>query len=324
MLALVERILGGTPVEDSQVECKADWPKVEKARQLAGHANSAHGEPIMWIIGVDEKKQCLTKRDPSVDAATWWNQFQARFDEGIAPDLTNTQVVPIDEENSVVALVFETDRAPYVIKVSNMGSVERDVPVRKGTGTRSANRSDLIKILMPAQKLPDVSMVEAEGSAHLVPARDSQPEHLRLIFRSSVFLYQPVGGVAVLPAHQMRATIEFRQKDISAAPVKLPARLLYFGMTREERASQPRFGVLGYPDAAFVVGAGGLTLHIQKDVNPREFVMVIQDCPEVVLSYALSVSGATRPLAVSVSLMRANPRASSNNIARWLLRGDQY
>lgn len=55
-LTVVERVRSFQPTEDSRVECKASWLDVKNiARQLAGHANAAKGEPILWLIGVDEK-----------------------------------------------------------------------------------------------------------------------------------------------------------------------------------------------------------------------------------------------------------------------------
>lgn len=56
VLNAVETVLAGGSVEDSRIECKSDWPSVDKVRQLAGHANAARGETIIWIIGIDEKR----------------------------------------------------------------------------------------------------------------------------------------------------------------------------------------------------------------------------------------------------------------------------
>jgi len=49
------------PAEDSTVEVKSEWPDPTKtARRLAGHANASRGEPILWLIGVDEKQGLIT------------------------------------------------------------------------------------------------------------------------------------------------------------------------------------------------------------------------------------------------------------------------
>src|SRR6266498_182530 len=61
VLNLVERVLNGARIEDFRVECKGTWPSAAKAaRQIAGHANAARGEPILWIIGLDEDNNRVT------------------------------------------------------------------------------------------------------------------------------------------------------------------------------------------------------------------------------------------------------------------------
>ena len=45
---------------DSRVELKAEWPDaVDAARRIAGHANAARGDPVLWIIGLDEKRGAI-------------------------------------------------------------------------------------------------------------------------------------------------------------------------------------------------------------------------------------------------------------------------
>jgi hypothetical protein len=44
--------------EDIRVELKTVWPSDnlnKVARQLGAHANAARGEPVLWLLGVDEK-----------------------------------------------------------------------------------------------------------------------------------------------------------------------------------------------------------------------------------------------------------------------------
>ena len=61
-LRILERVEKHQPIEDTWVELKAEWPveTAKTARQLAGHANAARGEPVLWLIGVDEKRQSLS------------------------------------------------------------------------------------------------------------------------------------------------------------------------------------------------------------------------------------------------------------------------
>jgi hypothetical protein len=151
VLKIIDRVKIGQPIEDSRVELKSEWIPPEKAaRKIAGHANAARGENILWIIGVDEKGKKVSGAD-SKDLAAWHPQLEKQFD-GLAPKLTDLNI-PV-EDKTVIALLFETDRAPFVIKNSNGGSPELEVPWREGTRTKSATRSDLIRLLSPIQKLP--------------------------------------------------------------------------------------------------------------------------------------------------------------------------
>lgn len=67
---------------------------------------------------------------------------------------------------SVLAIQFETEAAPFVVKnaaygKSGGGSVELEVPWREGTGTRTARRIDLIRMLERRGNPPDVEVLSA-------------------------------------------------------------------------------------------------------------------------------------------------------------------
>lgn len=152
----------GNSVEDSRVELKGDWIEPHKAaRRLAGHANSARGEPILWIIGLDEQVGVVDLDHD--DLAEWVPQVEAYFD-GISPSLTEL-VVPT-ENGPVLALAFETDRAPFVTKNPVFGQpgggpVAWEVPWREGTAVRSATRAELIRLLAPLEAFPDITVLGA-------------------------------------------------------------------------------------------------------------------------------------------------------------------
>jgi hypothetical protein len=55
VISAVDRIRAGQLVEHDLIECKRDWPQDSKARQLAGSLNRAGGDPVVYIIGIDEK-----------------------------------------------------------------------------------------------------------------------------------------------------------------------------------------------------------------------------------------------------------------------------
>lgn len=167
-LQIVDRVLLGQPVEDARVELKADWLPADKAaRRLAGHANAARGQPILWIIGVDEKKRSLVDLDRT-ELAGWWARVAAQFDD-VSPALTDL-VVRV-QGSSVVALYFETMRAPYVVRnaaygTPTGGSVELEVPWREATAVRSARREELLRILVPITLEPRIELLDATVSVN--------------------------------------------------------------------------------------------------------------------------------------------------------------
>jgi hypothetical protein len=152
-LRAIERVEKHQPVEDDGVELKAGWIDPGKtARRIAGHANQRRGEPILWVIGVDEKQGTVPGASPN-DMANWWPQVSSQF-QGPTPRLQH--VVVSWKGTTTVALYFQTDQVPYVVKNPAYGAtkgdpVELEVPWRDGTRIRSADHSDLILLLSPLQ-----------------------------------------------------------------------------------------------------------------------------------------------------------------------------
>lgn len=162
---VVDRVMAGLPTEDGRVELKSEWPhKLPRAaRQIAGHCNAARSAYVLWIIGVDEKARQVLPVSTS-DRAAWWQGIGAQFDE-LSPELHDL-VVPTPY-GEVVGLLFDAERVPYVVKNPAYGkadlqdAVEREVPWREGTRTRSAKRGDLLDLLVPVLNLPDVELIDA-------------------------------------------------------------------------------------------------------------------------------------------------------------------
>ena len=155
-LQVIQRVKSQKPVEDTRVECKASWVEPKSiARQFAGHANAAKGESILWLMGLDEKHGDVTGVDRN-DLANWYPQLVKEFD-GVAPSLLADLNMDVDSK-TVVALLFDTSNPPFVIKVPNTDRLE--IPWRQGTRTRSANRSEVLRIF---------SLVQNQGA--FVPLR---------------------------------------------------------------------------------------------------------------------------------------------------------
>lgn len=212
-LTIVERIKVRTPVEDFRVEVKSEWPTdfAKAARRIAGHANAAHGEPILWVIGVDEEAGTIPGA-PRNEVSTWYPSIQKQF-EGLSPDVTD-MVVPVEGESvDVVALLFDTSRAPFVVKnpafnQTGGGPVEFEIPWREGTRIRSARRSDLLKILVPLQKLPAIDALS--GKVHSWIGNDHQIGKVRC--------WEVEIGLYITPLSSERVVIPFHNCDASIWP----------------------------------------------------------------------------------------------------------
>lgn len=153
---VIGRIEKGQPSEDARDEVKSDWLNDARkaARQLAGLANAARGEPIPWLIGVDERKGVVGAAYEEL--SSWWAKVRKHFD-GLPPAMINVNV-PHDK-GTVVALQFETDQPPYVVEAPQ----ERlEVPWREANATKSARRFQLLQILSPVASRPHVDGVEWE------------------------------------------------------------------------------------------------------------------------------------------------------------------
>lgn len=166
VIELAERIKRKHNVEDSTVELKAEWPddKAKAARILGGHGNSAMGEPLIWVIGLDEDRGLVGADEKEL--SNWWSEVRSFFENHVAPDLITSVSVSVDGF-SLIGLCFMPDRVPYVVKnpsfgKPNGGPVQWEVPWREGNSTRTAGHNDLLKLLVPIEKRPDLLFVGGE------------------------------------------------------------------------------------------------------------------------------------------------------------------
>ncbi|HEX8598658.1 MAG TPA: hypothetical protein VF952_09095 [Chloroflexia bacterium] len=208
---VIGRLKRNQQIEDSRVELKAAWPDnpASAARRIAGHANAARGEDILWLIGVDEARRVVVGASPT-DLATWYPQVRSHFD-GVAPDLTD---VAVDVDGlTVMALRFATDQAPYIVKHSQ-AQVTREVPWRDGTRIRSASRSELLLTMADVVRLPDFRLLKAQFQVR--PQGNDGKGHTGSV---SLHLYvQPrTQGRVVLPVYARRLT--FKLPIEAAAPI---------------------------------------------------------------------------------------------------------
>jgi hypothetical protein len=232
---VLERVEKHLAVEDSRVECKREWPDPAKAaRRLAGHANAARGENILWLIGADEKQGTVTGANYQ-DLATWFPQVKACFESEV-PMLQDLHVTA--KGKTVAALCFDTSRLPYLVKNPAGGTIQFEVPWREGTAVRTAARSDLILMLGPLVKAPKLELLEGqltfESGVYVgglpnfqftltayIATRNSEP----MVFPYYKCSAQLLAG-SVIVAESFRIRIETPKSRLQIPAVKLSARAL--------------------------------------------------------------------------------------------------
>jgi hypothetical protein len=193
-LRVIDRVLADKPVEDFRVELKGDWIDGHKAaRRIAGHANAAGGESILWIIGIEEKSGLTDIK--AADFATWWAGVQSRFD-GLSPTVRELHLEVSGK--ALVALLFETDRAPFLVKNPAGGEISREVPWREATAVRSATRNDLVKVLSPSALMPDFEILYAD-----VAIRDVKDNHPSGGMRRVIQLHSQIYVTPLRPERQV-------------------------------------------------------------------------------------------------------------------------
>jgi len=196
VLDIVERVQAQKQIEDSRVELKAEWPADNKraARQLAGLSNAGRGQEVLWVIGLDEKRGVVGAEKKEL--SNWYAQVKTEFD-GVCPEVEEL-AIPLDSGPIVIALLFDTSRAPFVVKKPDEGKILFEVPWREATGTRTVSRSDLIKILSPVAAIPTFEVLGGQ----LVVGRDPDPSLTGYYLGVDVYVYPKSKDTVVIPFHQ--------------------------------------------------------------------------------------------------------------------------
>ncbi len=231
VLEILDRVEKGVPLEDTRDECKTNWPAGDEktARQLAGHANAARGEHILWLFGVDEK----ARRVPGISStefSDWYAGLKKHFEEAWAPDPELNINVPW-KGMIVVAVLFETNRAPYVVKNPQGGQIQFEVPWREGNSTQTARRRDLLHLLVPLQKMPEFELI----SARLDVWKRMEGQHGDWAVRFDLAL-----GLYVLPRDSSRISIPGHRSTFSIDLVKDTDRVFCRTVVPRNHASQGR------------------------------------------------------------------------------------
>jgi hypothetical protein len=206
-LLVIDKVKNQQPIEDSRVELKSDWIDEEKAaRRIAGHANASRGEPILWIIGLDETEGVVGIN--SLKFIDWYAKVKSNFD-GISPDVIDLDIV---SENKIIkCLYFITERIPFLVKNSVYGKkgggpVSFEVPWREGTEVRTATRNELIKILSPIPNRPRFEI--QDGSIDIRQFNIGFSFYLNL----DLYVEKEINQDVQIPFHKCQASIVYGVK----------------------------------------------------------------------------------------------------------------
>ncbi len=173
------------------------------ARQLAAQANAATPEPIVWIIGVDEKANNIHGASKK-ELSNWYSRVTKSFD-GPSPMLSKS-VILYEFGKPIVAVLFETDDAPYVVNLPN--SRDRVVPWREATGHRCASRAELLKLLQRRTLLPDIRIVEGSKKTAIVAHAKQCSKEWSMRLHMTLYLENRDSKRLILPAHDCSGWFE--------------------------------------------------------------------------------------------------------------------
>lgn len=225
-LAVIDRVVRGLPVEDTRIELKASWIEPRKAaRQIAGHANASRGAVLLWLVGVDEAQRAV----PGVqleEMSSWLSRVRACFD-GLMPAVTHLNIPWADA--AVAALLLDTDRAPFVVRNPHFGAraddpISFEVPWREGNETRTADRSDLLRILSPVAELPQFEVLWGRADGYLfTPAESDDTPRIQLSVEADIYVVPSREGTVVIPDHKAGMVVRWPgiEEPIAAEDVSL-------------------------------------------------------------------------------------------------------
>ncbi|QDU60753.1 hypothetical protein Pan216_16040 [Planctomycetes bacterium Pan216] len=159
---IVQSIKNGHKPEDSFVELKFEMDhgkSLHHARQLAGLANAARDEDVLWVVGIDEKTgQIRSQLDEEVSQT--FDRILKHFKQ-TRPELKFQVNIHLEDgSKSVVAIVFSTDRSPYQVPFEKDEN-KLEIPWRYGTRTRSAEYPELLTLLQKRESSPSLEVREA-------------------------------------------------------------------------------------------------------------------------------------------------------------------
>ena len=293
---VIGSLASAATAEDFRLELKSQWPSdvPKAARRIAGHANAAHRQPILWLIGVDETTRTLVGTTP-IEISNWHQQILAEFDGAIAPDLTHVNIDT--EQGLVVALSFDTRRAPYVIKNPDGGRIQFEVPWRDTTRVRSAHRRDILQIFEV-----ELSKLRFENVVFdLMLERDEDRPRVFWRFSGQAYFLAEPGKTFHVPLHRCKARMRFPQTGFQRDFTNLS---FSFGVGENTRSNEQ----------LFLRESGGLSIHSILHSQESQAEDVRGHNAEIEVSLE---AVETEPLRIKLPLWQLKKTYREEVILRW-------
>ena len=287
--------------------CFPSWPgsPLSAARRLAAHANAARGRDVLWLVGIRNGKP--TGADAS--GLENWLAGVARHFDGLAPRV-RAYNIPAGRgfrgrSLQVVALLVETERAPFVIRLAG-GQPSFEVPWFDLTDglVRSAGRLELVKLLAPMQDLPRFEVLEAELTFYRNPHAAPNSKTL--------YRWTLDGSLYVVPAGDTRVVVPLHRchGGIASVDGRFTSEGTDFSLTGDKGST----GVRVTESAALIEGLGRVFIYAcgatgHPDIVWQEPMSVRVD---------LTPAGGDRA-ATALADLRPEPVRESNQAGRWKL-----
>jgi hypothetical protein len=298
-LMAIDHVHRGQRLEDARIELKRELiPPPKAARRIAGHLNAALGEAALWIVGIDEKTGALVDVPDHTD---WWASVQQSFD-GLAPDLTDLRI-PIDG-HTLLALHFWPDRGPFVFRNPDKDILE--VPWRDATRIRSAKREELLRLLLPTQRRPDVEILRATAKLIAGGGRENN-------CKAEIDLYVTPRGDRriVYPYHRCRLQIA-NADGCAAVPSTSPrVWVVPYATSVWNENEIVRHWIRASDSEVLIEEPGRLVIHWAANL---EYEMVAA-WPSLKLELSMAQADAAEPTHLLLTLNR--PRVSARDPIGW-------
>lgn len=267
------------------------------------------------------------------------------FAYGVAPSLNILRVVT--DYGSVMALQFDTDQAPYLVKLPKVPKDPNNplsgyrwataaIPWREGTSNRTATRAELLSVLRESAAAPDLAVVTSVATLYdEVDVTVPQPP-LDLSFFAVLLIDTEPGAHTFFPVYRQQITLTTStgvEIDCSEAQFVTSAPLRPADPHQPAAALLPRqkefnpYGATDQPSGLVVMAPDIVRMHIDLEID-RDDAKEMQRADWVDLTIRLPIGASERVAKTQHRLLRVEgssekPLKTSNRrrVIAWATNG---